>query len=333
MSFIWPFMLILLLVVPLLAWLYVRLQRRRRQFAASFGSMGLVQAGAGRKPLGRRRHLPAVLFLVGLTVLLTGMARPQAEISLPRIEGTVILAFDVSGSMAATDIQPTRMEAAKVAAREFVQRQPSTVQIGIVAFSDSGLAVQPPTNDQAALLAAINRLSPQRGTSLGQGMLTALNTIAAAQQPGERLYSNLTATPEPLTPASGAPSAAVVLLTDGENNEAPNPSEVARAAAERGVRIYTVGVGSPAGTTLKANGFTIHTQLDEPALQEIAQLTEGAYYNAASQQDLESIYQNLDLQLVVRPEQTEVSALFAIVGTLLLLIGGALSLLWFGRVP
>src|ERR687884_774828 len=173
MSFIWPAMLVFLLLLPL--------------FLVLYASLGLVQGAAGRGP-GARRHIPPALFLAGLTILLIALARPQTIVSLPRVEGTVILAFDVSGSMAADDLKPSRMEAAKAAARDFVQRQPATVQIGVVAFSDGGLAVQAPTNDQAAILAAINRLAPQRGTSLGQGILMALNTIEAAKQPGPRLY-------------------------------------------------------------------------------------------------------------------------------------------------
>ncbi len=335
MSFIWPVVLILLLLIPLCVVLYVRLQRRRRRLSVSYGSLGLVQAAAGRQ-LGVRRHIPPALFLIGLTILIIALARPQMVVSVPRVEGTVILAFDVSGSMAAEDMQPNRMEAAKVAARAFVEQQPRSVQIGVLAFSDSGLAVQAPTNDQAAILAAINRLSPQRGTSLGQGILASLNTIAAANEPPPRIYSNLTPTPAASptpVPAGTYTSAAIVLLTDGENNENPDPLEAAQLAAERGVRIYTVGIGSAAGTTLHVNGFTVHTALDEAMLQHVAQLTEGAYYNAESQQDLRAIYENLGLQLVIKPEDTEVTALFAGASMLLLLIGGVCSMLWLSRVP
>lgn len=331
MTFIWPSMLILLLLVPLFVVLYRRAQQRRRRIATSYGGFGLMQAAAGGR-LGARRHIPPALFLLGLTILLVALARPQAVVSLPRIEGTVILAFDVSGSMAADDLKPTRMEAAKAAAREFVERQPRSVQVGVVAFSDNGLAVQPPTNDQVAILAAINRLSPQRGTSLGQGMITAIKAIEALSQPADRLYSTLTPTPSAAPPPINT-SATIVMLTDGENNQSPDPLAVAQAAAERGVRIYTIGVGSAAGTTLRANGFTVHTQLDQQLLQQIAQLTEGAYYNAESQDDLRAIYDTLDLQLVVRPEPLEVTALFAGAGLLALLIGGICSMLWLGRVP
>jgi Ca-activated chloride channel homolog len=326
-------MLVLLVLVPLCVVLYVRLQRRRAAAFARYGSLGLVRGAMGRA-LGRRRHIPAVLFLVSLTILLVALARPQSVVSLPRVEGTVILVFDVSGSMAADDLKPTRMEAAKAVARDLVQRQPRSVQIGVVAFSDNGLAVQVPTNEPEPILAAINRLTPQRGTSLGQGMLVALNTIAADAEQAPRLYSNLAPTPGSApAPARTDTSAVIVLLTDGENNESPNPLAVAQAAAERGVRIHTVGIGSPAGTTLHANGFTVHTQLDETMLQQIAQLTKGAYFNAANQEDLRTVYENLDLQFVIKPEKTEVTALFAGAGVLILLIGGICSLLWFSRVP
>jgi Ca-activated chloride channel family protein len=335
MSFIWPAMLILLLSIPLFVVLYIRLQQRRQRVVARYGSLGLVQGGLGRGP-GIRRHIPSALFLVGLTILIVALARPETVVSLPRTEGTVILAFDVSGSMAAEDMKPTRMEAAKAVARDFVQRQPRSIQVGIVAFSESGLMVQAPTNDPEPILATINRLSPQRGTSLGQGILASLNTIALGAEQAPRLYSNLT--PAPAAPPTPVPegtftSAVIVLLTDGENNVSPNPFAAAQAAAERGVRIYTVGIGSAAGTTLHVNGFTIHTQLDEPTLQGIAQLTDGAYYNAENQEDLRTIYENLDLQLVIKPEKTEVTALFAGMGILVLLIGSACSLLWFSRMP
>ena len=339
MSFIWPLMLWSLVLIPLFVALHLRMQQRRRRLAARYGGLGLVQeaAGTGGRRLGARRHIPAALFLIALTLLTVALARPQAVVSLPKVEGTVILAFDVSGSMAADDLKPTRMEAAKAAARDFVQRQPPAVQIGVVAFSDGGLAVQAPTNDQAAILAAINRLAPARGTSLANGILASLNTLAAADsKEAPRYYSNLTPVPTP-TPTPVPPgtyrSAAIVLLTDGENTIAPNPLAAARLAADRGVRIYTVGIGSAAGTTLQIDGFSVHTRLDEATLQQISQLTAGAYYNAEDEQDLRTIYENLGSQFVIKPEVTEVTSILAGASLLVLLIGGALSLLWFGRVP
>ncbi len=335
MSFIWPTMLLLLLLMPLFVVLYIRIQRRRRRLAASYGSLGLVQAAPGRGP-GVRRHIPPALFLLSLTILVVALARPQTVVSLPRIEGTVILAFDVSGSMAADDLKPTRMEAAKAAARDFVERQPPSVQIGVVAFSDSGFAVQTPTDDQETILASINRLTPERGTSLANGILTSLNAIAAGAGQDTRFYTNLTPTPAPTPtpmPKGTYTSAVIVLLTDGENNQSPDPLSAAQTAADRGVRIYTIGLGSAAGSLLHINGFTVRTRLNEEMLQQISQLTEGTYYKAENEQDLRAIYDNLDPELVIKPEKTEVTSLFAGASILILLIGGALSLRWFSRLP
>ena len=327
-------MLVWLGLVPLFVLAYIRMQQRRQRIAERYGSLGLMPA-AGRR-LGVRRHIPPALFLVALTILIVALARPQAVVSLPRLEGTVILTFDVSGSMAADDLKPTRMEAAKAAARAFVQRQPSTVQIGVVSFSDAGFATHAPTNDQNAILAAINRLTPQRGTSLARGIEASLTVIAAGSGQAPPGSGNSTLPPGP-TPAVVPPgtytSATIVLLTDGENNAPPDPLAAAQAAADRDVRIYTVGVGSTAGATLHIDGFTVRSRLDEATLQRISQITGGAYYNAANEQHLHTIYDNLDTQLVIEPQKTEVTSLFAGASILVLMIGGTLSLLWFGRLP
>src|SRR5512136_1995647 len=336
MSFIWPVMFVLLLLIPLCVVLYIRMQRRRQRLAASYGSFGLGQQATGHRP-GARRHIPIILFLIGLTILIVAVARPQTVVSLPRIEGNVILAFDVSGSMAADDLKPTRLEAAKAAARDFIENQPPSVQIGVVSFSESGFSVQAPTDDQGAVLAAINRLTPQRGTSLAYGILTSLKAIQTAEA-GEKpqFYSNLTPTPEgepaptptPVPPGTHT-SSVIVLLTDGENNTSPDPLVAAQTAADQGVRIYTIGIGSSAGSILHIEGLTIRSRLNEELLQQIAQLTDGVYYNADNEQDLQAIYHNLNPQLVIKPEKTEVTSLFAGAGILILLIGGIISLLWF----
>jgi Ca-activated chloride channel family protein len=224
---------------------------------------------------------------------------------------------------------------------DFVGRQPASVQVGVVAFSDSGFAVQRPTNDQATILAAINRLTPQRGTSLGQGILASLNAIAKETGQAPLLANSNTdgdATPTPVPTATPLPEgiytpAVIVLITDGENNISPDPLDAAQTAADRGVRIHTIGVGSPAGTTLHVNGFTVHTQLDEALLQEIAKLTDGVYYNAENEEDLRTIYQSLNPQWVIKPEKMEVTSIFAGASILILLLGGAFSLVWFSRVP
>ena len=337
MSFIWPVMLILLVLIPLGVVFYVRMQRRRQQLAARAGSMGLLQQAAAGQ-YGVRRHIPPALFAIALTLLVISLARPQTAVSLPRLEGTVILAFDVSGSMAAEDMQPTRMEAAKAAAKEFVLRQPASVQVGIVAFSESGLTVQVPTNDQAKLLATINRLAPSRGTSLANGIEVALDTIAAQGQETHFYSGAAGSTPTPTPTPTPVPkgtfkAASIVLLTDGENTVQPDPMEAAQLAVDRGVRIHTIGIGSPAGANLTIEGFTIHTQLDEDTLKSISQLTNGSYYNAQTEQDLLKIYQTLGTELVVKPQQTEVTSLVAGAGLVVLLISGLLTMLWFSRLP
>ena len=336
MSFLWPAMLFSLLFIPLFIGIYLRNQQRRRQIAANFGGLGNAQ-GTGRHLSGSRRHLPAVFFLVGLGVLMLAMARPQATVSLPKLAGTLILAFDVSGSMAAEDMEPTRMEAAKAAVIDFIQQQPLSVQTGVVAFSDNGFSVQAPTNDKEAILAAINRLAPTRGTSLAKGILISLNSIAAAGTTGDTsYYSNLTPaptpTPTPMPQGTYSP-AVIVLLSDGENNENPDPLEAAQVAADRGVRIFTVGIGSPIGATLDIDGFKVHTQLNEAMLKEISRLTDGTYFNAESEEELLEIYNDIHTQLLVQPEETEITSIFAGAGVLFLLIGSAFSLAWFNRLP
>lgn len=331
MSFIWPIMLLFLALVPLFVLLYILLQQRRRRLAESYSHLGLTE-GARERRLGVRRHIPPALFLVGLTILILALARPQTAISLPRQEGTVILAFDVSGSMAADDLEPTRLEAAKVAAQDFIERQPSSVQIGVVAFSGSGFAVQPPTNDPEAILAAINRLDPELGTSLAQGILASLDVIAPNNGQASSLNSDPQPTPTPV-PDGTYTSASIVLLTDGENTAPPDPFEAAQIAADRGVRIYTIGIGSSAGTILHVNGFTVHTQLDEATLQQISEITGGTYYNAQDEENLRKIYADLTPQLVVESEKMEITSILAGASILILLVGGVFSLLWFSRLP
>ena len=335
MSFIWTSMLWSLMLIPLLILLYLRMQRRRAQIALRYGSLGLVQQASGRG-VGMRRHIPAILFLLGLTVLFVALARPQMVIGLPKVEGIVILAFDVSGSMAAEDFEPNRLEAAKAVAIDFVSRQPSTVKVGVVAFSESGLSVQIPSADQTAIIDAIERLKPQRGTSLANGIVASLNTIAnlTGQEPivgfeGADVAPPLNVTPE----VSADQSSVIVLFTDGENNMNPDPVEAALLAAERGVRIHTIAVGSPEGIELTVNGFTVFTQVDEAALQQISEITQGIYYNAQDEDDLREVYESIEPRLKIEEEAQEVTAVFAGVSILILLIGGLLSLLWFSRVP
>ena len=329
MNLLWPSMFVMLLALPALVILYWRLLKRRELARAELGSLGIVQDRTGRS-LGRRRHYPFILFLIGLALLLFSLSRPEMPVSLPRVEGTVILAFDVSSSMAAEDLEPSRIEAAKAAARTFVEEQPSTVQVGVVAFGNGGIIVQQPTDLTGDVLATIDRLSASGGTSLSQGIFTSINAIA-----GE----NLSLSEEDF--ADGAPppqigsynSAVIVLLSDGEDTSQADPLQIAQIAAEAGIRVYPIGIGSPDGAVLELDGFNVVTQLNEQSLQEIAALTNGDYFHAADAAALEEIYQNIDLQLTIAGEMIEVTAIFAGLGLLFLLLGGSLTMLWFGRVP
>jgi Ca-activated chloride channel family protein len=307
---------------------YLRLLRKRRQAALDLGPLGVLRDRAGRGP-NRRRHIPTAFYALGLTLVLLSLARPEMFVDLPRVEGTLIIAFDVSASMEADDLEPTRLEAAKAAAKTLVEGQPSTVQVGVVAFGSGGLIVQPPTDDQGAVLAAIDRLDPQGATSLAHGMYVALNAIA-----GEAISIDPQALQEGTPIEIGSyPSAVVLLLTDGEDTSATDPLNVAQLAADAGVRIYPVGIGSPQGAVLQIDGYNVLSQLDEPTLQEIASVTNGSYYLAGDRESLLEIYRNVDLQLTIGGAKTEVTALVAGLGLLFFLAGGVLSLLWFGRMP
>jgi len=330
MSFIWSSLLGLLLLVPLLVLVYVLMQRKRRNIVARSG-FGLVQTSNTGDV---RRHFPALIFLFGVTILLFSLARPQATVALPKYEGTVILVFDVSGSMAAEDIEPTRMEAAKAVATDFVDGQPADVRIGVVAFSDGGLSVQSPDVNREGTLATIERLVPRRGTSLGNGVLVALNTIAVdAGDPPIIDTSNLsTADDELAAPQGWYPSAVIVLFSDGESNAPPDPLTVTDLAVDLGVRIYTIGVGSKEGITIEVEGMNIHTQMDDALLSQIAETSGGQFYFAGDKTELRKIYNDLEPTLSIKPEDLELTSLLAGLSILVFLLGGALSLLWFGRV-
>jgi Ca-activated chloride channel family protein len=349
MSFIWPPFLVLLLAIPVGVAIYRRRDRRRAARAAAFGwvSASAVAAAPGvgasagassaRWRWAWRRRLPAVLTIAGLTILVLSLARPQSVIGVPRLEGTVLLAFDVSGSMAATDVAPTRMEAAKATALAFIERAPASLRIGVIVFSDAGFSTQVPTYERPPVLAAIQRLEPERGTSLGRGILASLTAIDIADHPPEADYyttGSPAPTPHPTPVSRGAHEPAIVVMfTDGENTEEPDPGEAVQAARDRGIRIDTVGIGTAAGTTLEIDGFAIHTSLDETVLQAIAAATDGTYYPATDQDDLTRVYDDVGSKLVVRTEPFELTPLFAIAGFTLLVVGGAVSLRWFGRMP
>jgi Ca-activated chloride channel family protein len=329
MHFLAPEWLWTLLFVPLLVAGYYALLWRRARQQVDLGTMGLTQTQRGR-PIGRRRHVPAVLFLIGVTILFVALARPELELDHPRREGTVVLAFDVSASMRADDLAPTRMQAAKRAARTFVSNQPSSIRIGVVSFSTASFVVQPPTRVKGDVLDAIHRLAPNGGTSVGQGILASLNAIAGEPIPvdAEALAAGAQ---QPAVKFLG--SSAVVMLTDGEDTSRLDPLAVAQIAAQSGVRIYPIGVGSAAGTVVEIEGFSVSTRLDEELLREVAKITNGTYFRAENAAQLSRIYDGIDLQLTTQGEMTEVTSIFAGVALLFLLAGGALSMLWLGRAP
>ncbi len=342
MQFQWGPALLALLVVPLLAVLYVRAQRRRQRYALRYASLALVRGAVGPGP-GRRRHVPPALFLLGLAFALVALARPVAVVTLPNEEGIVILAIDVSGSMIAPDVEPNRIEAAKDAAKRFVEKQRSNdkVRVGVVSFSDVAFIVQPPTTDRDATIAAINRLRPQRGTAIGRGILTSLDAIVEgsdAELPSAQLQVRpggqvaVPSAPPPLPKGVYAP-ATIILLSDGENNQPPAPLSILDQAANRGVRIYTIGLGNPDGTVIRVEGRAIRTRLDETTLRKIAEGTDAEYYSATSVEDLRQVYENLGTQIVFRIEKTEISAAFSALAVVLLLCAGGLSLAWFNRLP
>jgi Ca-activated chloride channel family protein len=348
MTFLWPFMLLTVLLVPVGFLASRRISERRRARVSELtgvavtGGAAVNGATSQAPPAGASRAvgrvlaaLPAALVTGAVIVLCVALARPQATVALPRLEGTVMLLFDVSGSMAADDVTPTRMEAAKAAAKAIVEARPDGVVIGVVAFSDAGLAVQEPTSDQAAVEAAIERMAPARGTSLGSGILATLQAIDKARAGTPRTYySNQTpeptATPAPVAPGSDA-STMIVVLSDGENNERPDPQAAAQVAANRGIRVVTLGVGTAQGTTLDLDGFRVQTKLDEAALQSIADRTDGAYLPVA--EATAGVYDQLARALVVRDENVELTGLVAAIGLALLVGGVAISLARGGRLP
>ena len=344
MSFIWPTSLLLLVVVAGLAALYVLAQRRRHRYALRYANLSLVREAIGKGP-GWRRHVPPALFLLALAFMSIAVARPQAVVAVPSQEGTVILAIDVSGSMLAEDMKPNRMEAAKAAARAFVEKQNDTVKIGVVSFSGDASIVQSPTTDKSLVLAAINRLRPQRATAIGRAILVSLDAIFESMGSEDALPSSIleqqtqsgaprpTATPLPAYLQGQHAAASIVLLSDGQNNQFPPPLDVVDQATSRGVRIYTIGVGSASGTIVRLQGRSVRTALDETTLKRVAELTDGEYFNANTEADLRQVYENLTTQLVIRNEKTELTAYFTLAAAVFAVMAGAFSLLWFNRLP
>ena len=350
MTFLWPQLLFLLLIVPILIGLYLLVLRRKKKAAVRYASLAMVKDAMG-VGAGFRRHVPPILFLLALTVMIAAIARPAAVVTLPSQRSTVILAMDVSGSMRAEDVEPTRIAASQAAAKAFIAEQPRDTRIGIVAFAATALLVQAPTNNREELVQAIDRFQTQRGTAIGSGLLVSLQTIFPGenfevQQPDDRRGRRTNPRGSSLddrgnggdqgekkvVPPGSFQSAVIILLTDGQATTGPDPVETAHIAADHGVRVYTVGVGSTEGTILGYEGRSMRVQLDEDTLQTIADLTRGSYFRAGNAKDLKKIYAAMNAQLIMEKQKTEITAGFSAVAATLALISVALSLLWFNRI-
>jgi Ca-activated chloride channel family protein len=354
MTFLWPEFLWLLALVPLLIAAYVLILRRKRKAALRYASLTMVKDAMGAGPR-LRRHIPPLLFLVAMVVMIVAVARPAAVIQLPSQHETIILSLDVSGSMRAKDVEPDRMTAAQNAAKTFVNEQPRSTRVGIVAFAGTASLVQPPTQSKEDLHAAIDRLQLQRATAIGSGILVALKAIfpdvdfdlrgsnprasmngpLARPLPGTQLPQRpdkgVQQATKPVPPGSYK-SAAIILLTDGQATTGPDPIEAARMAAERGIRVFTVGIGTPSGEILVGEGWSMRVRLDEETLKQIAGLTGAEYFYAGTALDLKKVYQSLNSRFVLEKKETEITALFAAAATLTLLLSALLSLLWFNRI-
>jgi Ca-activated chloride channel family protein len=339
MTFLWPEGLVGLALLPMMVAIYVLILRQRKKTALAYSNFALVKAALG-KGAGFRRHVPPLLLLAAFIVMLLALARPAAVVTLPTQHETVILAIDVSGSMRADDVKPTRLAAAQAAARAFLNETPGSTRIGIVAFAGSAALVQPPSKNREEVLNAIEQLQLQNATAVGSGILVSLKALFPEQDfevKSQPLRAGMGAAaaggsePKPVPPGSYK-SGVVILLTDGQTTTGPDPVDAARLAAERGVRVFTVGVGTPDGQILTGEGWSIRVRLDEDALKVIADMTRAEYFFAGNAPDLKRIYQGLNSKLVMERKQTEITALFTGIAASLTLLAAALSLLWFNRI-
>jgi Ca-activated chloride channel family protein len=349
MTYLWPEMLYLLLAVPLLVAAYFWLLRRKKKAAVRYASVDLMKAALGPKQR-LRRHVPPLLFLLSGIAMIIAIARPAAVITLPSQQQTIMLAMDVSLSMGAKDVEPDRLTAAQAAAKAFVEEYPADTRIGIVAFGATASLVQTPTRNREDLLAAIERFQLQRGTATGSALYVALATLfpdagidleSLVFKGGLRGRAAPVARPEqkpqvqgsafkPVAPGSYT-SAVIILLSDGRRTTGPDPLEAAKMAADRGVRVYTVGFGTKEGAAIGFEGWSIFVRLDEETLQAIADITRGEYFHAGTAADLRKVYESLNARLVLEKKETEITFLFAAVAAALLLASALLSLLWFHR--
>ncbi len=355
MHFLWPALLSLLALIPVLVGLYWWILHRRRRYAVRYSSLSLVRAAAPRYSW-IRRHLPFLLFLTALTSLTITAARPVSVAAVPTGQTTIILAIDVSRSMCSTDIRPNRLQAAQAAAMSFIQRQSSTTQIGIIAFSTFAEEVQSPTNDQEALQNAVESLLTGRRTAIGSGILKSIDAIAEVDKNvAPSVPDGAPETVQPVPKGAYAPDI-IVLLTDGVSNTGPLPLDAAKQASARGVRVYTIGYGTDNGASFPdcspqsqsvepfgaggppqfgaggggggVVGGSFSRGIDETTLKQVSDMTGGKYYPAASAEQLQSIFRKLPTDVIIKHETTEISVLFAVAGALLALVAVTLSMLW-----
>ena len=350
MRFDSPEALWLLLIAPLLVALYVLMQRRR--VAVRFPNVAMVRLAVGRSHRWKR-HLPPALMLAAITLLILCVARPTSYLQLPSQFKTVVLAMDVSLSMQANDVDPDRITASKAAAIDFVRSAPSDVRIGLVEFAGTAAAVHQPTSNREDLVRVIERSQLQRGTATGSALLQSLamlfpgegieqldhpfrrSEFANYARGGARSLDDPRTAPgvvqrAPVPPGSYK-SGVIILLTDGRRTMGPDPMEVARMAADRGVRAFTVGFGTREGGAVEIEGWSMFLKLDDEALKAVAEITRGEYFHAGSENDLRQVYEGLNNKLVLERQETEVSAFLVAGAALLALLAAALSLVWFHR--
>lgn len=336
MQFLAPDNLWLLLLIPVLIGAYILAQRRRARYALRYSSLSIVRDALDKRP-GIRRHIPPLFFLCGITLMLFAAARPFGVVTLPKEQATVILTIDVSGSMRATDMKPTRLEAAKTAALAFIALQNPQTRIGVVSFSTNANLVQAPTTDHELAHTAVRRLVNQQSTAIGSGIYVSLDAIfekpnTTVPRLGDPLAS-ATPTPTPV-PRGILTPATIILLSDGQNRTGPSPIAAAQVAADRGVRVFTIGIGTPQGATIEGmGGFGFRAILDEETLKRVAAITDAKYFHASDETALLTIYQSLAKSVVVTTEKEESTVFFTALAIMFVLIGGALSLFWFNRLP
>jgi Ca-activated chloride channel family protein len=318
-SFAAPGFLVALLVVPLAAWLYVASDRRRRARSAAFASPALVPSVAPARP-GFRRHLPLLLYGVALAAVAIALARPEATVAVPEERATVVLATDISGSMQADDVEPSRIAAVRRAAIGFLDQAPGKLRVGAVAFNHSVRMIEAPSTDRAQAESLIGRLRPSGGTATGEGLAAALGLLERKGAGEQR-----------------RPPAAVILLSDGASTHGRDPIPVARQAARDRIPIYTVAFGTDAGTiqVTRADGSSVTRSVppDRDTMRRIAEISKGRTFSADAGDELATVYERLGSQVATHDERREITAGFAGGAAALLLLGGALSMRWFGRLP